>query len=319
MTGHFPFQQIFDVISTEIARMWWFFLLAILLVGVIKGYRLDLRIRDSIRRAGPLGIVLAVAVGMVSPLCACGILPVVISLAMLETPLAPLIALLVTSPVMGPDALLLTWRGLGPEFALLKIGGAAVLGLSAGFCVQWLVARGYLAGDQLRLRPVYREDGSLASAAEIGAAGGVAVRSMAIVPRASRLRFILDRTLDAGLFVGKYLLLAIVLEALLVTLVPVSWITVLAGHHNLGSILAAAVIGLPLPTNQIPIIPILVGLLERGMDRGAAFTLLLAGPVSSLPAIIALWGIFRRRVVFTYLGVSLGVSVLLGWAYQLLG
>jgi uncharacterized membrane protein YraQ (UPF0718 family) len=312
------FQQMLTVIAEEIARMWWFFLLSVVLVGVIKGYRLDLRIRDSVRRAGALGIVLAVGVGMVSPLCACGILPVIISLAMLGTPLPPLLALLVTSPVMGPDALLLTWRGLGPEFALLKVLGSAFLGLGAGFVTQWLVARGPLAGDQLKLRPVYREDGSLASAAEIGAAGGVAVRTMTIVPRASRLRFILDRTLDAGVFVGKYLLLAIVLEALLVTVVPVSWITVLAGRESLGSVAAAAVIGLPLPTNQIPLIPILAGLLERGMDRGAAFTLLLAGPVSSLPAIFALWGIFRRRVMVVYLGVSIGCAVLLGWCYQLL-
>lgn len=310
--------QILQVVADEVARMWWFFLLAILLVGLIKGYRLDLRIRDSIRRAGSWGVVFAVAVGMVSPLCACGILPVVISLAMLQTPLAPLIALLVTSPVMGPDALLLTWRGLGSEFALLKLGGAAVLGLSAGFLVQWLVGSGFLGGDQLRLRPVYRPDGSLASAAEIGAAAGVAVKTMTIVSRASRLRFVLDRTLDAGLFVGKYLLLAIFLDAILVTVVPVSWITVLAGQRSFTSVLAAALVGLPLPTNQIPIIPILAGLLERGMDRGAAFTLMLAGPVSSLPAIIALWAIFRRRVVLTYLAVSLTVSLLLGWLYQLL-
>ncbi|NIQ97569.1 MAG: permease, partial [Desulfuromonadales bacterium] len=50
-------------------------------------------------------------VGMVSPLCACGILPIVISLALVQTPLPPLLALLATSPVMGPDALLLTWSG----------------------------------------------------------------------------------------------------------------------------------------------------------------------------------------------------------------
>jgi uncharacterized membrane protein YraQ (UPF0718 family) len=82
-------------------------------------------------------------------------------------------------------------------------------------------------------------------------------------------------------------------------------------------VLVAAVVGLPLPTNQIPVIPILHGLLERGMDRGAAFTLLMAGPVSSIPAIIALFGLFRKRVVLTFLGVSLSVSVLLGWFYQI--
>ena len=310
--------QMLMVIGDEIARMWWFFVLAVVLVGLIKGYRLDLRIRSLIQRSGPLGIVLAVAVGMVSPLCACGILPVVISLAMIQTPLAPLMALLVTSPVMGPDALLLTWRGLGPEFAILKVAGAAFLGLSAGFVTQWLVARGTLGGDQIRLRPVYRDDGTLATAAEIGAAAGIDVKTMNIVPRASRLRFIVDRTLDAAVFVGKYLLLAIVLEAVIVTLVPMSWITLLVGQKNFASVVAAAGIGLPLPTNQIPIIPILAGLLERGIDRGAALTLLLAGPVSSLPAIIALWGIFRRRVLAVFLVVTLGGAILIGWLYQLL-
>ncbi len=309
--------QILTVIGDEIARMWWFFLLSIVLVGLIKGYRLDLRIRDSINRAGVFGIVLAVAVGMVSPLCACGILPVVISLAMMGTPIAPLIALLVTSPVMGPDALLLTYSGLGMEFAVLKVNGAAVLGLGAGLVTQLLVNQGFLAGDLVRLKPVYRDDGSLASSAEIGAAAGIEVKSMSIVPRASKLRFIFDRTLDAGLFVGKYLLLAIVLEAFIVILIPMSWITVLAGQKSVGSVLVAAMVGLPLPTNQIPIIPILAGLLERGMDRGAALTLLLAGPVSSIPAIIALFGMFRKRVVLTYLAVSLSLSVLLGWFYQL--
>lgn len=308
--------QILNVILDEISRMWWFFLLAIVLVGVIKGYKLDLRIRDTINRAGSWGILVAVGVGMVSPLCACGILPVVISLAMVQTPLAPLMALLVTSPVMGPDALVLTWSGLGPEWAILKIVGAAVLGLGAGLVTQALVRQGYLAGDQIRLKPRYNPDGSLASAREIGAEAGIKVKSMTIVPRASRLRFIVDRTLDAGLFVGKFLLLAIVLEALIVTLVPVSWITTLVGQKNLGSILMAALIGLPLPANQIPIIPILAGLLQRGIDPGAALTLLLAGPVSSLPAIIALAGMFRWRVLGVFLSVSLGLSILLGWIYQ---
>jgi len=310
--------NVLTVIWDEVARMWWFFLLSILLVGVIKGYRLDLRIRDSVNRAGWLGVVVAVAVGMVSPLCACGILPIVISLAMMGTPIAPLMALLVTSPIMSPDALLLTWRGLGPEWAMLKVGGAVFMGLGAGFATLLLEKRGFLAGDLVRLKPVYREDATLASAYEIGMANGVEVRTMTIVPRASRLRFILDRTLDAGLFVGKYLLLAIVLEALIVTLVPISWIAVLVGQKNFASVVVAALVGVPLPVTQIAVIPVLAGLLERGMDKGAAFTLMMAGPVSSVPALLALWGMFHRRVVVVFLAVSLVGSMLLGCFYQLL-
>lgn len=311
--------QMLTIIGEEVANMWWFFLLSIVLVGVIKGYKLDLRIRDYINRAGSWGIVVAVVVGMVSPLCACGILPVVITLAMIQTPLAPLMALLATSPLMGPDALILTWSALGMEWAVLKIVGAAVLGLNVGLITQLLVRQGCLAGNMVRLKPKYNPDGTLAPAREIGVEAGIHVKSMTIVPRARKLHFIFDRTLEAGLFVGKFLLLAIVLEAIIVTLVPVSWITALVGQKSFLSLALAALIGLPLPANQIPLIPIMAGLLQRGIDPGAALTLFLAGPVSSLPAIIALAGMFKKRVLVVFLGVSLTVSVLLGWLFQLLG
>jgi len=311
------FVQILTVVWDEILRMWWFFLLSVVLVGVIKGYKLDLKIRDSVNRAGLLGIVIAVGVGMVSPLCACGILPVAISLAMVGTPLPPLLALLATSPIMGPDALLLTWRGLGPEWAVLKLVGAGFVGLGTGVVTQLLVNKGFLAGNLLRLQPVYNEDGTLAPAARIGAKAGIHVKTMSITPRDNKLRFIFDRSLDAGLFVGKFLLLAIVIEAIIVTLVPMSWVAYLVGQESFVSILMAAVIGLPLPVNQIPAIPILAGLLQRGIDQGAALTFLMAGPVSSLPAMIALTGMFRPRVVLVFLGTTLGLAMLLGWGYQL--
>lgn len=312
-------QQFFHVVWLEISNMWWIFLLSVLLVGVIKGYKLDLKIRDSIVRAGNFAIPLAVLIGMVSPLCACGILPVFITLAMAGTPLAPLMALLVTSPVMGPDALLLTWRGLGADWAMYKLVGAAVLGLGSGYSIAFLEKRGWLNGDMVCLTPVYRDDGSLAPAADIGAAAGIKVKRMQIIPRASQLRFIVDRSFDAGLFIGKYLLLAIILEGLMVALVPIAWIKVLVGSHNVGSLLLAAIVGLPLPTSQIPIIPILAGLMQMGIDRGAALTLLLAGPVTSLPAMVALAAMFHKRLLIAFVVLGLGLSILMGFLLQIAG
>ena len=311
-------QQFFDVIWLEVGQMWWIFLLSVLLVGLIKGYKLDLKIRDSIVRSGSYAIPLAVAIGMVSPLCSCGILPVFITLAMVGTPLAPLMALLVTSPVMGPDALLLTWSSLGAEWALYKFVGAAILGLGAGFSVLFLERRGWLGSEMILLKPIYRQDGSLAPAADMGAEIGVHVKRMQIVPRASKLRFIFDRSLDAALFIGPYLLLAIVLEALMVTLIPVAWIKLLVGAKSFWSLLMAALIGLPLPTNQIPLIPILSGLLTMGIDKGAAYTLLLAGPVTSLPAMIALGAMFKRRLLIVFVSLGLGLSVFMGMLLQII-
>lgn len=304
------------VIVDEITQMWWFFLASILLVGIIKGYRLDMHIRNSVNRSGMLGVIFAVLVGLVSPLCACGILPIVISLAMMGTPLAPILALLATSPTMSPDAFLLTWQGLGPEWAWLKLGGATLLGLGVGGLTLLLQQRGLLTGNLLRFAPSYHEDGTLASAYEIGREHGIPVKTMTILPRQQRWRFIFDRTIDAGIFTGKYLLLAIILEALIVTILPVNWIIGLVGQRSFLSVVVAALVGIPLPLNQIPAIPVLAGLLQKGMDHGAALTLLIAGPVTSLPAIIALSGLFKMRVMVFFLLTSLGICIFFGWFGQ---
>lgn len=305
-------QQMLTVIVDEITQMWWFFLASILLVGIIKGYRLDMRIRNSLNHHGMTGVVLAVLVGLVSPLCACGILPIIISLAMMGTPLAPILALLATSPTMAPDAFLLTWQGLGPEWAWLKLGGATLLGLGVGSMTLLLQRRGLLTGNLLRFAPSYRDDGTLASAYELGQEHGIPVKTMTILPREKRWRFILDRTIDAGIFTGKYLLLAIILEAIIVTILPPNWIVSLVGQKSFTSVVVAALAGIPLPLNQIPAIPVLAGLLQKGMDHSAAFTLLLAGPVTSLPAIMALSGLFKMRVMIFFLLTALGIAITLG-------
>ena len=309
-------QQMLAVIVDEITQMWWFFLASILLVGIIKGYRLDLRIRNSLSHHGMLGVSCAVLVGLVSPLCACGIIPIIISLAMMGTPLAPILTLLATSPTMSPDAFLLTWRGLGPEWAWLKLGGATLLGLGVGSMTLILQQRGHLTGNLLRFAPSYRDDGTLASAYEIGREHGIPVKTMTILPREKRWRFILDRTIDAGIFTGKYLLLAIVLEAIIVTTLPINWIAGLVGQKSFTSVVVAALVGIPLPLNQIPAIPVLAGLLQKGMNHGAAYTLLLAGPVTSLPAIIALSGVFKGRVMIFFVLTTLVIAITLGWVSQ---
>lgn len=311
-------QQMLTVIVDEITQMWWFFLVSILLVGIIKGYRLDMRIRNSVNRSGLLGVMIAVLVGLVSPLCACGILPIIISLTMMGTPLAPILALLATSPTMSPDAFLLTWQGLGGEWAWLKLAGATLLGLGVGSLTLLLQRQGFLCGNLLRFAPSYREDGTLASAYEIGRKHGIPVKTMVIQPREQRWRFILDRTFDAGIFTGKYLLLAIVLEAIIVTILPINWIVGLVGQKSFFSVIIAALVGIPLPLNQIPAIPVLAGLLQKGMDHGAALTLLLAGPVTSLPAIIALSGVFKLRVMIFFIFATLGIAILFGWFGQIL-
>lgn len=296
----------------EAARMAWFTVLGVTVAALIKTYQLDRKVRQHLDRAGPWGILLATGVGTLSPLCSCGILPVVIPMALSGVPLAPVMALLVASPVMDPTSFALTWGGVGEALAWWKLGGAVFLGLLAGFGTLALERCGYLAGDLIRLRPVYDGAGGLAPAYEIACANGFRVRTMTVVARESRFRFFLDRFRDVGVFVGLWVGLAILLESLIQVLVPVGWITWLVGQRGAGSVLAAALVALPLPAHQVPVVPILAGLQAKGIAPGADLAFLMAGPVTSVPAMAALAAMFRPRVLSFYVAVGLAGSILLG-------
>jgi uncharacterized membrane protein YraQ (UPF0718 family) len=52
------------------------------------------------------------------------------------------------------------------------------------------------------------------------------------------------------------------------------------------------------------------------MDPGAAATFLVAGPVTSIPALLVLWKIFERRLFYLYLGLCFSGAVATGLVYR---
>ena len=65
-------------------------------------------------------------------------------------------------------------------------------------------------------------------------------------------------------------------------------------------------------------LPVVSGLLAQGMSPGAAIAFLLAGPVTTIPAMAAVRGIVTGQVFRLYLAVGLGGSIVIGLAVDLL-
>lgn len=118
---------------------------------------------------------------------------------------------------------------------------------------------------------------------------------------------------------GRWLLLAFVMEALITRYIPQASIAAILGENNWFAVPLAALIGIPLYLNNLGALPIVSGLLAQGMQSGAAIAFLIAGPVTTIPAMTAVWGVVSRRVFALYLGLSLGGAVLLGFVVNLLG
>ncbi|WP_166180689.1 permease [Rubrobacter tropicus] len=117
---------------------------------------------------------------------------------------------------------------------------------------------------------------------------------------------------------GRWLLLAFAIEALILFYVPQQTIAGVLGGESAFAVPIAALVGLPLYLNEFGALPIVAGLLDSGMSPGAAIAFLVAGPVTTIPAMAAVWGIVRPRVFALYVGVGLGGAVLMGLITDLL-
>lgn len=227
--------------------------------------------------------------------------------------------LLVTSPLVSPASFVLAWGGLGPAFALTKLASAVVIGLAAGLLTHHLVRGGALAGQ---IRPaVFKAAGAAAAPPQVAAcasagSGGCGWRvALADVAWATARDFTL-RSWRMSIFIGRFVLLGLVAQALLVRYLPQSWIEEVLGAQNQFSVLVAAVVGLPAYVNGMAAIPLLRGLLDKGMDPGAAVAFLIAGPVATVPSIIAVTALVRRRAVVVYILAGLMGAIVFGYAFD---
>ncbi|MEU9292171.1 permease [Streptomyces sp. NPDC048266] len=123
---------------------------------------------------------------------------------------------------------------------------------------------------------------------------------------------ILKEIVSDSLILGKWLLLAIVLEALIVRYVPTDVVSGILGTDGVLSVLVAGLISVPLYLNGVGAIPVVEGLLDQGMVAAAGVTFLLGGAITTIPAMVAVKSVVKAKVFAFYLAVGLLGSVGIG-------
>jgi hypothetical protein len=128
---------------------------------------------------------------------------------------------------------------------------------------------------------------------------------------------LLNETWKASSMVVKFMALAFFINAIIVFYVPEDFMNKILGINGTVSVVITALIGIPAYTSNITALPLINGLLSLGMNPGAALSFLIAGPTTTLPAMIAVWWIAKRKVFLLYLAFSLIGALLFGFLYLL--
>ena len=262
----------------------WYFVVGILIAGWIRTYKFHVRLRKRLPGFGGYAVLVAVAVAIVSPLCACGVLPIMVSLLTAGMPLAPCMALLVASPLMSVEGYAVTAGLLGTELGQREARRGDLHGPLGG--------AGHAPGraPRLRRREIFRGPIPLGDMHDHDCDPRIACncpdRWSNRIARRHPNKFIifLAKSAETGWKVGRFILFGLVIEVLATRYIDPEWIgAVFASTHWYTTVLVA-VASVPLHVNQFTAAGILYGpvnLLEKmgstvSWSSGMAF--LIGGP-----------------------------------------
>ena len=298
-----------EFLITQLVHVMPFLALAIGLAAYAKASSADRLIAHAFSGNVALMIVMAALLGGLSPFCSCGVIPLIAALLSMGVPLPAVMAFWLASPLMDPSMFVLTLGTLGLTFALAKTAAAVGVGLLGGFAVLALGRTPVFANP---LKPGIGD----------GGCGASAVREVKPIhwkfwhEGDRRSAFIAELT-RSFLFLTKWLVLAFLLESLMVAYVPADWIAQFLGQGGVGGITVAALVGVPAYLNGYAALPLMSGLVNAGMDPGAAMAFLIAGGVSSIPAAIAVFALVKLPVFFSYLILAFIGAILSGVLFSL--
>ncbi|WP_170416306.1 permease [Ruegeria atlantica] len=285
-----------------------YILFAVLLLSYLKATGAEVMVARAFEGRETRMIFLAAVFGGLAPFCSCEVIPFIAGLLALGAPLSAVMAFWLSSPLIDPPTLLITASALGWPFAIGKAIAAVALGLFGGLTVRVLMRSGAFAQPLREYKPA-------------GCCGCGAKQDdkpvwkfWNIPERRQRFR---SEFVHNGLFLLKWLALAYVLEALLVSYVPADLIARLVGGEGVVPIVIAALVGMPAYLNSYVAPPLLAGLMDQGMSAGAAMSFMVAGAVSSIPAMAAVWSLVKPRVFATYLALGIIGAIIAGILFQM--
>lgn len=284
--------------------------IAVLLIAYLKASSAEAVIARAFIGRETRMIVLAALFGGLAPFCSCEVIPFIAALLAVGAPLSAVMAFWLSSPLIDPPTVLITASALGWDFAIGKTIAAVSLGLMGGFAMSLLTRHGFFS---LPLRVQ-----TASSGCGCGPSPFEGKPAWKFWQSASRRQMFGKETAVNALFLLKWLLLAYLLEALLITYVPAQTIGSMVGGEGFMSIVIGAIVGAPAYLNGYAAPALVSGLMDQGMNAGAAMAFMVAGAVSSIPAMAAVWSLVKRPVFAAYLGFGIGGAILCGSLFALL-
>jgi len=277
--------------------------------------------------------------GAILAVCSCTILPLFAGIRKRGAGLGPAIAFLYSGPAINILAIVYTARLLGYDLGVARAVGAISFSIVIGLIMSFI----WMKEERLKLEGnenLFKAYGqgehqkpvcisvifflSLLAILVFGAAkmwicAGAALAILIVIIVIGYKRAELkDWIKETGKLVWQIfpiLLAGIFIAGIIKYFLPQSVVETWVGGNSLRSNFLASILGAFMYFSTLTEVPIIKALMDLGMGKGPALTLLLAGPSLSLPNMIVIGRVMGARKTLTYVALVVIMATFTGMAF----
>lgn len=235
-----------------------------------------------------ISYILGMVFGAMTPFCSCSTIPILAGLLNSKVPFGPAISFLIASPLMNPLMIFMLWALLGWKVAIVYFIVLAIFSVLTG-----------LVFSKMNLSKSYK---------------GVTVKGDGFFANKNGSRF-KQALNDAWAFLYPmipYLFIGVFIGAFIYGFVPETFITKYASGGGIISVFIASIIGIPMYIRPETMLPIAEALASKGMSLGTVVALIIGGAGASIPEVVLLSKLFKKKFVISFVIAILVVAISTG-------
>ncbi|RPH99135.1 MAG: hypothetical protein EHM72_11975 [Calditrichaeota bacterium] len=266
-----------------------YLLFGFLVAGILNEFISAEKIARHLGKNNFSAVFKAAVFGIPLPLCSCGVIPPTIALRKAGAGNGAVLSFLIATPTSGVDSIAATYSLLGPFFAAYRVLSSFVVAIFTG---------------------------SLANIFKVSRSENQEQNNPSIPIEKASIGRRIERVFHFGFIqliseIGKWLVIGVIFGGIITYFLPDNFFneTIKPG---IATILLMVVISVPLYVCATGSIPIAAALMLKGLNPGAAFVLLLAGPATNSVTITVISRFLGKKLTAIYLGALIISSIGLG-------
>ncbi|EYE88171.1 hypothetical protein Q428_09440 [Fervidicella metallireducens AeB] len=329
--------QIIQSIWHYLSSDWYILLIGIILAVGTSVYVDSSKLNNLLTNKTVVSIPGTVAIGALTPLCACGTMAVLLSMFVSAMPWGSIMAFLISSPLTSPSEYMFETAFFGSKFATAVLISSIALGTIAGFLANFMEKKTNFFKDQFRLVSGKSESCCTNNKkVVIKKIDSMKIKRNTVnnkvcckTQKAVQLnevfikKYKIDKLAKEFVNIGVkkilfYFIIFIAIGRMVEIVIPQSWIMALFSADKAYSIPLAATIGLPLYLNDSSAIPLLKSLINSGAGQGVVLAFIITGKATGVPVIAGISTFLKKRAILFYIGTVYIGGIIAGYIFQLI-